>query len=100
MYTNQYAQLPIMKKRTTKPHYVNHNWDIHGSDNVSEQEILAYLGCSVVLSVNPIHQLQNVFSSDPYMCNPGIRSVFTLKRFQKIGQYLSLCDKQLEPGRD
>ena len=61
--------------------------DIHGSDNVSEQEILAYLGCSVILSVNPIHQLRNVFSSDPYMCNPGIKSVFALKRFQKIGRF-------------
>ena len=36
MYTNQYAWLSIMKKRTTKPCYVDHDWDIHGSDNVSE----------------------------------------------------------------
>ena len=47
----------------------------------------AYVGCNIIMSVNPYRQLKHMFLSDPYLANSGIRNVFTLKRFTKIGHY-------------
>ena len=99
-YTNEYARISIGKKRIRTRGYVDKGWNLDGSDNVTETEILAYFGCCIILSINPCKQLRHVFSKDPFMCNQGIKAVFTLKRFQKIGQYLCMCDKQLEPDRE
>ena len=41
-----------------------------------------------------------MFSSDPYLANSGIRNVFTLKRFTKIGHYFCVSDKSVELLRD
>ena len=99
-YTNSYAQLAIRKKQETIPTYLDKQWCLDGSNNVTVQEMRAYLGCCLILSVNPTHQLKHAFSSDPYMCNHGIRSIFTLRRFTKIGQYLCIYDKQNELQRN
>ena len=60
----------------------------------------AYLGCCLILSVNPGHQLKQVFSADPFMYNHGIRRIFTLRRFTKLGQYICIYDKANEPARN
>ena len=98
-FTNSYASIAITKKQAHVPSYIDKHWNLDGSNNIDEQELLAYLGCCVILSVNPSHQLRYAFSSDPYLGKQGLRSVFTLKRFQKISQFFSLCDKILEPDR-
>ena len=92
-YTKSYAQLAIRKKPETMPIYTDRQWSLDGSNNVSVEEMCAYLGCCLILSVNPTHQLKHAFSSDPFMCNHGVRSIFTLRRFTKIGQYLCIYDK-------
>ena len=99
-YTNTYAAIAIHKKQTRFPRFVDKQWDLDGTNNVDANEVLAYLGCCVVLSINPTHQLHHAFSSDPFLCNQGLHSVFTLKRFQKISQYFCLCDKMMEPPRN
>ena len=62
--------------------------------------LCAYLGCNTIMSVNPYRQLKHMFSSDPYLANSGIRNVFILKRFTKIGHYFCVSDKSVEPPRD
>ena len=99
-YTNEYAQIAIRKKRQTVPSYTDKQWPLDGSKNVTAEELCAYLGCCIILSVNPAEQLKHAFSSDPYMSNHGIRSIFTLRRFTKIGQYLCIYDKQNELPRN
>ena len=99
-YTNSYAQLAIRKKRETIPTYLDKQWCLDGSNNVTVEEMHAYLGCCLILSVNPTNQLKHAFSSDPYMCNHGIRSIFTLRRFTKIGQYMCIYDKRNELPRN
>ena len=76
------------------------HWNIDGTNNIDANELLAYLSCCVVLSINLSHQLRHAFSSDPFLCNQGLRSIFTLKRFQKISQYFCLCDKMMEQPRN
>ena len=99
-YTNSYAAIAIRKKQTCFPRFVDKHWNIDGTNNVDVNELLAYLSCCVVLLINPSHQLRHAFSSDPFLCNQGLRSIFTLKRFQKISQYFCLCDKMMEPPRN
>ena len=99
-YTNSYAELAIRKKQETVALYTDRQWSLDGSNNVTAEEMRAYLGCCLIMSVNPAQQLKHVFSSDPYMCNHGIRSIFTLRRFTKIGQYLCIYDKENELPRN
>ena len=99
-YTNKYAAIQINKKRITIPNYIDKEWSLDGSNNVTKQEMWAYLGSCVILSINPFRQLRHVFSADPYMNNAGIREIFTLRRFTKISNYLCVSDKENEPERD
>ena len=98
--TNQYAHIEINKKRRTKPAYVDKEWSLDGSNNITERELWAYIGVCIILSVNPSRQLRHIFSADPFLHNAGIRNVFTLKRFMKISHYFCVSDKANEPPRD
>ena len=76
--TNDYARIQITKRCRTKPDYVGPQWSLDGSDNLTCEELHAYIGCCVIISVNPARQLWHIFSSEPYLNNMGIRNIFTL----------------------
>ena len=99
-YTNQYAQIEITKKCHTQPNYIDKQWSLDGSDNLSCEEMRAYLGACVILSVNPTRQLRHVFSSEPFLNNTGLHSVFTLWCFSKISHYFCVSDKTKEIPKD
>ena len=99
-FTNQYVQIEIQKKMRRKPNYVDKQWNINGSDNVTIQEMHTYFGDCVILSVAPSRQLRHVFSCDPYINSPGLRNVFTLHRYSKISHYFCCSDKSVEPLKD
>ena len=63
---------------------------------MSKEEIIAYFGRNIIFGINPTKCLKNAFSSDPYVNNEGLHSHFTLKRFLKIGNYFSCCNKLKE----
>ena len=69
---NQYARLAILKRCTTVPNFVDKEWSLDGSNDITYQELCAYLGSNIILSVNPSRRLKHVFSADPYMSNSGI----------------------------
>ena len=96
--TNDYVRIEINKKRRTKPNYIDPQWSLDGSDNLTCEELYAYIGCCVIISVNPSQQLHHIFSSEPYLNNMGIQNIFTL--FTKIGHYFCVSVKSLEPPRD
>ena len=98
--TNDYAHIAINKKCRTKPNYVDPLWSLDGSDNLSSEELHAYLGCCVIFSVNPSRQLRHIFSSEPFLNNMEIHQIFTLCHFTKTSNYLCVSDKSLEPPRD
>ena len=99
-YTNQYAQIEITKKHHTQPNYIDKQWSLDSSDNVSCEEMHAYLGACVILCVNPTRQLRHVFSSEPFLNNTGLHSVFTLRCFSKISHYFCVSDKTKEIPKD
>ena len=51
--TNDYARIEINKKRRTKPNYIDPQWSLKGSDNLTCEELRAYIGCCVIISINP-----------------------------------------------
>ena len=51
-YTNQYARLAIMKKHTRQPEYVDNEWLLNGCNNISYEDLCAYMGSNIILSVN------------------------------------------------
>ena len=99
-FTNQYVRLAIMKKHRSQPDYVDKEWSLDESNNITYDELCAFFGTNIILSVNPYRQLKHAFSSDPFLSNSGIRNVFTLKRFTKIGNYFCVSDKLCEPPKD
>ena len=92
--------MQFKKKNRTQPNYIDKQWHLNGSDNVTVEEMRAYLGACVILSVNPARQLRHVFSSDPYINNPALHTVFTLCRYSKISNYFCCSDKSVEPPKD
>ena len=98
--TNDYAHIAINKIHRTKPAYVDPLWSLDGSDDITCEELLAYLGCCVILSVNLSGQLHHIFSSEPYIKNMGIHQIFTLCQFMKISNFLCISVKSLEPPCD
>ena len=89
-----------MKKHRSQPDYVDKEWSLDESNNITYDELCAFFGTNIILSVNPYRQLKHAFSSDPFLSNIGIRNVFTLKRFTKIGNYFCVSDKLCEPPKD
>ena len=98
--TNDYARIQITNRHRTKPDYVDPQWSLDGSDNLTCEELRTYIGCCVIISVNPARQLRHIFSSEPYLNNMGIRNIFTLRRFTRIGHYFCVSVKSLEPPSD
>ena len=99
-FTNKNACIEITQKCKTKPDYVDNQWSLDSSENITCNGLFVYLECCVILSVNPSRQHCHVFNSEPYLNNPGICSVFTLWQCMKIGHYFCMSDKSMEPPRD
>ena len=72
LHTNNYACFCILKKRQLRPNYVDKQWPLDGSNNLTIQELKAYFGIIIILGINPVKQYQMVFSADPFLGNEGI----------------------------
>ena len=55
------------EKRCRKPDYVDKEWSLNGSNNISYEELCAYMGSNIILSVNPYRQLKRVFIRSIYV---------------------------------
>ena len=86
----------IRKKREQIPNYVDKLWSMDGSNDINLTELKAYFGILIILGLNPVKQYQMAFSCDPFLGNEGIRKTMTLKRFEKISQYLHVLDRESE----
>lgn len=60
--------------------------------DITHEEMNAFLGIFILMSVNPIHDYQLYWSTDPFYNNPVISNIMTLKRFKKILQNLHIND--------
>ena len=98
-HTNAYALHSIRKKRQTKPGFQDRLWPEDGSANVTTEEMRAYLGLLILFGVSPRPQYKDYWSSDVFIGNEGVKSVMSLRRFEKITQYFHVSDREREPVR-
>ena len=56
LHANNYAHVCILKKRQLWPNYVNKQWSLDGSNNLTMQELKAYFGIIIILGINPVKQ--------------------------------------------
>ena len=52
-YTDEYVCIHINKKCCTVHNYIDKEWSLDGSNNVTKQEMWTYLGALIILSINP-----------------------------------------------
>lgn len=65
---------------------------------LTRDELEAYIGMLILMSVNRMHQLQMYWSSDSFFYVNEIAKVMTYKRFQMICNCLHLNDNDKMPG--
>ena len=86
--TNKYAALSQRKSGTV---------DSNGEDTNAE-EIQADIGILIYMGLVDLPEIEDYFQDDFCVC-PIVRQAMTLKRFEKLGQYLHLNDEEERPDQ-
>ena len=94
--TNNYAEYCIQGKRRDNHDYKDRLWQ----QDITFEEMRAYLGLLILFGVSPRPQYKDYWSTDIYIGNQGVKEVMSLKRFEKISQYFHVSDRSSEPARD
>lgn len=61
--------------------------------DVTLNEIKAFLGVCIVMGVNSLPSTADYWSSDPFLGNEGIQKVMTKNRFENISRFFHFNDK-------
>ena len=64
------------------------------------EEIKAFLGVNIIMGIDQKPAIPDYWSTDPYLGNPGILSVFPRERFEALNCYLHLNNSEQMPGHD
>ncbi|CAG07888.1 unnamed protein product [Tetraodon nigroviridis] len=59
----------------------------------------AYMGLNILMGINQLPDTGMYWASDIFIGNAGFKKTMTARRFEKLTQYLQLCDREFEPGR-
>ncbi|XP_062583062.1 piggyBac transposable element-derived protein 4-like [Saccostrea cucullata] len=59
----------------------------------------AYLGLNILMGINQLPSYKDYWSKDVYLGNEGVKSVMTLRRYEKITEYFHISDRASEPAR-
>ena len=85
--TNRYARQKLVGEALDK-------WQ-----DVTLDEVKAFLGVSVVMGLNPLPSTADYWSSDPFFGNEGIQKVMTKNRFEHLSRFFHFNDSSVEPRR-
>ena len=78
-------------RKIVNPQYEEKHWE-----NVDLSCVKAYIGLSIYFGVSGPPRYQNYWSTDEFLGNSAVKSVFTLRRYQKISEYLHISDRSKE----
>ena len=92
--TNKFKKFRVEQKKITSPDYKEQFWY---DTNVNEMR--AYFGLAVLFGLLNQPRYRNYWSKDPFLGNPSVQRVFSLKRYSKISEYLHVSDRELEKNR-
>ena len=80
--TNRYASQRLVQRPDNKWH------------PTTPEEIKAFLGVNIIMGIDQKPAIPHYWSTDPYLGNPGIQSVFPRERFEALNRYLHLNDSE------
>jgi len=63
------------------------------------REMKAYVGLNILMGINQLPDSGMYWASDIFIGNAGFKKTMTARRFEKLTQYLQLCDRESEPVR-
>lgn len=80
----------------------NHTYHTHSKawTDVTQEEMKAYFGLIILMSINPLSDMQTYWSTDEFFRNPVICRVMPLKRFKKITQNIHISNISTEAPRN
>uniref|UniRef100_A0AAQ4PUI2 Si:ch211-130m23.5 n=1 Tax=Gasterosteus aculeatus aculeatus TaxID=481459 RepID=A0AAQ4PUI2_GASAC len=87
--TNKHALYRQRRSGKSDPHW--HPTDV--------REMRAYVGLNVLMGINQLPDTGMYWASDIFIGNAGFKKTMTARRFEKLTQYLQLCDRETEPAR-
>ncbi|XP_013863760.1 piggyBac transposable element-derived protein 4 [Austrofundulus limnaeus] len=87
--TNNYALYRQRRSGKSDPHW--HPTDV--------REMKAYVGLNILMGINQLPDTGMYWASDIFIGNAGFKKTMTSRRFEKLTQYLQLCDRESEPAR-
>uniref|UniRef100_A0A3Q2GQU9 Si:ch211-130m23.5 n=1 Tax=Cyprinodon variegatus TaxID=28743 RepID=A0A3Q2GQU9_CYPVA len=87
--TNNYALYRQRRVGKSDPHW--HPTDV--------REMKAYVGLNILMGINQLPDTDMYWASDIFIGNAGFKKTMTARRFEKLTQYLQLCDRESEPVR-
>ena len=91
---NKFQKFCFQQKRITSPNYTENFWyDTH------LHEMKAYFGLAVMFGLLNQPRYRNFWSKDPFLGNPGVQRVFSLKWYSKLSEYLHVSDREAEFNR-
>ena len=92
--TNKFKMFCVEQKKITSPDYTEQFWY-----DTTVPEIRAYFGLAILLGLLQQPRYRNYWSKDPFLGNPGVQRVFSLKRYSKLSEYLHVSDRESEANR-
>lgn len=87
--TNNYALYRQRRSGKSDPHW--HPTDV--------REMQAYVGLNILMGINQLPDTGMYWASDIFIGNAGFKKTMTSRRFEKLTQYLQLCERDSEPER-
>lgn len=67
--------------------------------DVTESEMQAYFGINIFMGLNRLPAYKDYWSKDMFIGNEGIKSVMTVRRYEKLTEYFHVSDRATEPAR-
>ena len=87
--TNKYEKYSVNKKRIVKPNYTEKFWE-----PTTQLEFKAYLGLCIMFGILNQPRYRGYWSSDPFYGNEAVKTVMTLRRYQKLSEYFHVSDRE------
>ena len=66
---------------------------------ITDNELRAYFGVNIFMGINELPGYKDYWSRDNFIGNDGIKSTFTIRRYEKLTEYLHVSDRANESNR-
>ena len=92
--TNSFKRFRCQQKRITQPVFEEKFWE-----DTSVNEMKAFFGIAIMFGILNQPRYRTFWSKDPFLGNPGVQRVFSLKQYSKLSEYLHVSDRESERNR-